>query len=459
LLGIERLCYGQAAEVSRQPGRFAQTRSEMVSGVPPLFPWVASFLYLAVMLAHLYYWWMGLCGDEMSPVRTGALVGLLALLLVAEPYATRPRLLERSRWTPIALLATRIVLYEVVATLECAGFSKFLYLLVPFQAYFSLGKRAGYALALAYLGILLVRFSSQDPMWYLRDAYVSVLLIFVVGVAFVVVMARALQDQEVSRARAEQLLRDLERSHAQLRASAAQVAELAAAEERNRLARDIHDSLGHHLTAISVQLEKAQAYRARSPDESNRAVQEARHSAQAALSDVRQSVSALRTTGQAFSLRAALTELAARTDDARFTIDLQVEGDEAGFAQPVLMALYRAAQEGLTNVYRHAAGARRVTLHVTMSEDGASLSLGDDGCGFDPGLLSSLPPDRHDRFGLQGARERVELAGGWMRIESSTAPEQARHQNDPTQPGPGTRLLIWMPRRLPAVSSNAGSHA
>src|SRR5687767_9472170 len=277
---------------------------EMVSGLPPLFPWVASFLYLAVMLAHLYYWWMGLCGDDVSPSQTGALVALLTLLLVAEPYAARPRLLTVSRWMPIALLAARVMLYEVVAALECAGFSKFLYLLVPFQAYFSLGRRAGYVLGLVYLGILVARFSALDPGWYLRDAYVSVLLIFVVGVAFVVVMARALQDQERSRARAEQLLEDLEVSHAKLRASAERVAELAAAEERNRLARDILDSLGHHLTAISVQLEKALVFRERNPDEADRAVHDARQSALAALSDVRQSVASLRGVGEPFSLRA-----------------------------------------------------------------------------------------------------------------------------------------------------------
>jgi signal transduction histidine kinase len=299
-----------------------------------------------------------------------------------------------------------------------------------------------------YLGILVVRFSAQDPLWYLRDAYVSVLLIFVVGVVFVVVMARALQDQEMSRARAEQLFDDLERSHAKLRASAEQVAELAAAEERNRLARDIHDSLGHHLTAINVQLEKAAAYRGRSPDEADRAVQEARQSALAALTDVRQSVSSLRATGEAFSLRAALADLVARADKMRFTVDLDIQGDEARFAQPVLMALYRAAQEGLTNVYRHAAGASRVTLHVRLAEDGAELSLGDDGRGFDPALLESLAPGRHDRFGLQGVRERVELAGGRMQIESCS---------DPERPDRGTRLLIWMPRRLPGVASGAGS--
>ncbi|HZO25599.1 MAG TPA: hypothetical protein VFH48_06345 [Chloroflexota bacterium] len=91
-----------------------------MSGLPPLFLWVASFLYLAVMAAHLYYWGMGLCGDEVPPGRTIALVGLLGLLLVAEPYAARPRLLTVARWTPVALLAARVVLYEGLHLLAAA---------------------------------------------------------------------------------------------------------------------------------------------------------------------------------------------------------------------------------------------------------------------------------------------------------------------------------------------------
>lgn len=269
-----------------------------------------AMIYLAVTPAHLYYWEMGLRGDEVSPARTGALV---------------------------ALLAARVVLYEAVAALDCAGFSKFLYLLVPFQAYFSLGKRAGYALGVLYLGVLVARFSAEDPLWYRQDRYVSVLLIYVVGLAFVVVMARALQDEARSRARAERLLDDLAASHARLRASAERVAELAAAEERNRLARDIHDSLGHHLTAITIQLEKALAFRERDPPEADRAVQDARQSAQAALTDVRRSVAAPRGAGEPFSLRTALHAPVEQAGDARFTIDLRIDG--TGFDPAILKSL------------------------------------------------------------------------------------------------------------------------
>src|SRR6185369_9754171 len=89
-------------------------------------------------------------------------------------------------------------------------------------------------------------------------------------------IARVVSNERFSRARAEQLLEELEISHRQLKAYAGQVAELATTRERNRLARDIHDSLGHYLTVINVQLEKAEVFRDRDQGAASQAVADAR---------------------------------------------------------------------------------------------------------------------------------------------------------------------------------------
>jgi len=221
-----------------------------------------------------------------------------------------------------------------------------------------------------------------------------------------------------------------------------QVAGLAAAEERNRLARDIHDGLGHYLTIITVQLEKAIAFRERDPQEAEQALWDAKRSAREALRDVRQSVSALRHSEEVFSLSAALTELAQTMSNGRLAVDLRIEGDEAGFSTLGLMSLYRAAQEGLTNIQKHAQ-ASRATLQVTLKEQAASLHISDDGRGFEPALLDRLPSNRNDRFGLQGVRERLELIGGTLTVESRS------HQ--------GTQLFITIPSKPPTLESAAGN--
>jgi signal transduction histidine kinase len=327
-----------------------------------------------------------------------------------------------------------------VAWADCSDLSRTLYLLVPFAAYFCLGRRFSYALALLYMAAFITRLWLFVPAWYLNQGAIADVLMFFIGLVFAISMAGVASAAEANRARAEQLLDDLATSHQQLKAYAQQAAELATAEERNRLARDIHDSLGHYLTVIHVLLEKAIAYRQRDPEEAEQAVWDAKRSARQALQDVRQSVSALRHSEEIFSLSAALAELVRTMAVRRLAIDSQIIGEEAGFPKLALMALYRAAQEGFTNVEKHAQ-ASRVTLRVTLNEREASLCMRDDGRGFDPAILDDLPMNRAERFGLQGLRERLELVGGTMRVESGLAQ--------------GTQLSITIPKKQLALDRAA----
>lgn len=111
----------------------------------------------------------------------------------------------------------------------------------------------------------------------------------IVGIILVITIARVVAKEKASRARAEEL-------HRQLQAYAGQIAELATTRERNRLARSIHDTLGHYLTVINVQLEKSLAVRDKKPREADQAVSDAKRVAREALQEVRQSVGALRAT-------------------------------------------------------------------------------------------------------------------------------------------------------------------
>ncbi len=261
----------------------------------------------------------------------------------------------------------------------------------------------------------------------------TIVVIFTLLLIFVHVIAGHIDRDQRSRQQMRQLLDELETSHRQLQAYASQVAELAAAAERNRLARDIHDSLGHYLTAISIQLEKAQAYRARDPEAADQAIRDAKQTARAALQDVRQSVSALRDAEDRFSLRQSLADLVGRMESGMLEIACHVEGDETDYAGPVLTALYRAAQEGLTNVQKHAQ-ARHVLLDVQLGETEACLRLRDDGAGFDAGALAGQAAGTERGYGLQGLQERLELVRGQMRITSDAQT--------------GTELTVTVPKHL-----------
>jgi signal transduction histidine kinase len=376
--------------------------------------WVSSILYLAVLASGVYYDAAGLCPDMSGYLPIAGFAGVLLFLLFLEQVERR-RYAHRPPWKlAIGLLALRIALFTVVVALDCSGFSRSLYLLIPFAAYFSLGRRVSYGLAALLLGGAVLRLSLVPGGW--RDSgQVSDLLMSFIGVVFAVSMAAVAAEEEASRTRAERY--------------AEQVAELAAATERNRLARDIHDSLGHHLTAIAVQLEKASAFRERDQAASEQALVDARRSARYALEDVRQSVGALRE-GGGFCLSRALTDLVEGLPDNGLAVQLDIDGDEGAFAGPSLMALYRAAQEGLTNVRKHA-GADRVSVSVSLGEAGGFLRVADNGRGFRVDG-DTAPGAGGNGYGLAGMRERLELVGGALRVEAA--------------PGRGTRLTVTVPR-------------
>jgi signal transduction histidine kinase len=335
----------------------------------------------------------------------------------------------------IALTLTlgRMALIETVALLDCSGFSAFLYPIVPFAAYFSLGSRWSKYLAGFYFVLFIGKAWLVDPLWYANIDMMSNLLIITLLLIFMQVMARAIYRDETNSQELERLLADLEATNRRLQAYAAQVAELAATEERNRLARDIHDSLGHYLTAVNIQLEKALAFRSRSPGEAEQAIRDAKQAASEALQDVRRSVGALRSEADRFSLKQSLQELVKGLGNGRCHIDLRFEGDETGYTRLSLMALYRAAQEGLTNIQKHAQ-ATQVVVEVKLGRSAASLCLHDDGQGFDTAMIEEWMTAPNQTFGLQGIRERLELVQGEMKL-TSNAEE-------------GTRLFVTVPRKI-----------
>jgi two-component system NarL family sensor kinase len=204
--------------------------------------------------------------------------------------------------------------------------------------------------------------------------------------------------------------------------------QLGAAEERNRLAREIHDTLAQGLSGIALHLETADAL-AEAGAESDRvreAVRQALSLTRANLEEARRSVLDLRAAPlEGRGLAEALTDLAGR-QAGEYGLDVRFEavGGQRPLPLRVEVGLYRIAQEALTNVARHA-GARRATLRLVTTPDEVRLSVEDDGRGFDP---SRVPPGG---YGLVGLRERVKLLGGALELESET--------------GAGTRVQVAVP--------------
>ncbi|MBV9709406.1 MAG: sensor histidine kinase [Ktedonobacteraceae bacterium] len=198
-------------------------------------------------------------------------------------------------------------------------------------------------------------------------------------------------------------------AHRQLREYSTQVEELSVIRERNRVAREIHDTLGHALTLLSVQLETATQFEARGDPRLREELQEARRVAKACLSEVRHSVEALRLDDASRGslqeqLRRLGTDFESTCKETQITLDL----DEATHSlhPDLCLALYRCAQEALTNIRKHA-HAPKVLLRLSTSEEQVELTVLDNGSGGEPSL--EYPASG---FGLLGMRERVALLDG-----------------------------------------------
>ncbi len=206
----------------------------------------------------------------------------------------------------------------------------------------------------------------------------------------------------------DRLIAELQRAHQELRVSSARDVELAALRERNRLAREMHDSLGHALVLIAVKIEAAQRLQAVDPDRAAAEWEETKALVRSTMSDLRSSLAGLRLPAlEERPFRSALATLALdlqRSSDVAVTVDVPAEVD--GLDLAVQETLYRVAQEALANVARHA-HARHAWLTVTLGREAARLVVEDDGVGLDTGTQSTGP-----HFGAVGMRERVEGLGG-----------------------------------------------
>lgn len=208
----------------------------------------------------------------------------------------------------------------------------------------------------------------------------------------------------------------------------ARSAELGALEERNRLAREIHDTLAQGLTAITLQLETAEALLdvAATPDKVRTAIHQALTLTRANLEETRRSMLDLRAAPlEGRSLANALAALANEwRDKGAMQIIFESNGGDRHLPLRIELSLYRLAHEALNNIARHAQ-ARLVRMWLDFAPDCVQLVVEDDGRGFDP----AHPPK--DRFGLIGMNERVKLFGGALKLETS--------------PGKGTRVEVRVP--------------
>lgn len=254
----------------------------------------------------------------------------------------------------------------------------------------------------------------QQRIWMHQVAEV---LMFGLGLFFVSQLVNTLL---IERRTQEQLAL----AHEQLRQYTLQIEELAAVQERNRIAREIHDSLGHALTTLNVQLQTAIKLWQRNPTEAKPFLEQAQRLGTVAMKEVRQSVKTLR--ADADTEEPLEQAIAALVQDFRqgtgVAVSTQIDLPAVLPAQTA-KTIYRVIQEALTNICKHA-HATTVQLQLQQTAGKICLTIADNGRGFRLQTSSS-------GFGLYSMRERIAALEGTFQIES--------------QPGSGCCINVELP--------------
>jgi NarL family two-component system sensor histidine kinase YdfH len=253
------------------------------------------------------------------------------------------------------------------------------------------------------------------------------------SMAFVVIYVTLYNRQTEARTEAQALAAELEAANRRLAEYSARVEELTLAAERQRMARELHDTLSQGLAGLILQLEAADAHLADGRAERARSiVQQTMERARGTLAEARRAIDDLRRAGS--TPTGALTSL--RLEVERFSeatgipCSLEIDCPEPlpeALAGPLYEPLLRTVAEGLSNIARHAR-ASQASLRLNLSGGWLEATLHDNGAGFDPQSRGA------GHYGLLGMQERARLAGGSVEIDS--------------RPGAGTTITLRLPLRI-----------
>jgi len=439
------------------------------------FPaWVALGLIAASVGVSL----LELIANLFGKMRLSAWPGLTAIMLYLLLAAVQPRLFAWPR-RRVLYLATIFLLtftlasflplplrpvwfiavYGIVAH-SCVAFKKrdSMQLEAAVAAGILLGMIVSGGAMLGTLGLLplhylphtLLKLAVQDGLSPDKASVALEFAVWLVGLVFVHTFTRLGVQERAARLRSDTLVSELTVAQTQLRTYALRAEELATMRERERVAREIHDTLAQGLAAIKMHLETGARVFHEQPDLSYRHMQRASSLASEYLRETRASILQLRADaldGQ--SLPAALSTLAAAWQPGEAEADRESAADTGAafrldgisaddalwrtLAPSLELACYRVAQEALTNARKHGR-ARHAEIELSVESGELCLTVTDDGGGFDTERAPCCTANTGG-FGLTGMRERVKLLNGRLDVISA--------------PGAGTQIAAMLPVNTP----------
>jgi signal transduction histidine kinase len=384
----------------------------MMTPLLPISPTTRRSLLIVELSVLFVSTWFNLNDPELRKSISNIINIVLSIIAIAPLIVILP--VSRPLWQRRVYFAISIIIFATATHLKVPIYT--LNLVFLLKGCLLLPRREVIAIAAISMALNVTSFSMRAPEIFesIRhrdiEAYLNVPRIIaniVMGdlsnCVFVLLFGNIWVEEQKSRQKAERLTQ--------------QVETLATDLERNRIARDIHDTLGHSLTSLDVQIEFAQRVQSTEPARAQQAIDLAKKLSSQALDNVRQALGTMKRSN--FDLTEAIDALAEQNHPFQIIVDVR-------FPQLSLQSsyqLYCIIQESITNIQKHAQ-ADRVTIDSRIVDRGTILEICDNGNGFDF--------DRpHAGFGLRNMKERVQCLGGEFHLNSNI--------------GQGTQIKIFVP--------------
>jgi signal transduction histidine kinase len=390
-------------------------------GVLQVFRLFATFWLALVLLGGgILLVWEGFSTEAALFLLAGVVNALLLLGYLLWPRLQR---LLGNAYLPIAIviasvgptLINHLVLLlhihptETVSLIDTWPLAAILFVPLVILAWqHSLRSVIAFCLGTALLDSVLAYIAAQGDSYYFFSTAHSILtrtLLFIL-VGYMVSRIMAIQRQQ---------RQSLAEANVKLTHYAATLEQLATTRERNRLARDLHDTLAHTLSAVAVELEAVDSLWDVDPAQAHSLLERSLSATRTGLTETRRALQALRSSpledmGLALAVRQEAETVAERSN---WILDLNIAESMDGLPAGIEQCVYRVAQEALANASHHAQ-AQQVEVGLVRQDHGLTLTVSDDGIGFDPDTVDA---ERH--LGTRGMRERAEMAGGRLGIESA----------------------------------------
>jgi signal transduction histidine kinase len=280
------------------------------------------------------------------------------------------------------------------------------YVIIFLEASLTLQLKKGITIGVITLIISMIKYAYL--IYYKFNlSNVSQMLFFLMVNMLILIIAAFAQHSKEEKEKKDILYRELLDTHKKLKEYTDELNRLSVIEERNRIARDIHDTLGHNMTALIMQLQMAEHYAKTNVEKSTEVLNNSLKTARDSLSAIREVVETLRgkeSFSEKIKIKTLIDEFSEKTGAE---IDLKISG-EITDDNPANSAIYHILQEGMTNAIRHG-NASKIRINLTYSKEYIKFNIKDNGAG----ALAMV-----EGFGMRGMRERVESFGG--KIEFKT---------------------------------------